>query len=298
MYSHIAANKRKTWILIGTFVAVILALGYAYDAVMGRGAGIGGVGIAGIIAITMGLGSYYKGDRVALWSSGAKEVQKRDAPALYRMVENLAITSGMPVPRVHIIHDPAINAFATGRDPQHASVAVTTGAIERLEPQELEGVLAHELSHVKNYDIRVMTVVIVLAGTIALLSDFLLRAHWFAGNRRDRESGQAGLILLVVGVVLAILAPLAAELIKLAVSRKREYLADADGALLTRYPEGLARALEKIAASNQPMLRANGATAHLFIANPFGARRQRFMHLFSTHPPAEERVRALRGMAM
>lgn len=298
MYSHITANKRKTWALLTLFVAIILALGYAYDVTLGRGAGIGGVGIAGVIAIAMGLASYYGGDRVALWSAGAKLVTKRDHPELVRTVENIAITAGLPIPAIAIIQDPAINAFATGRDPAHASIAVTTGALERLERTELEGVLAHELSHVKNYDIRVMTVVVILAGTIALLSDLLLRAHWFSGNRRDREGGQAGMILLLVGIALAILAPIASELIKLAVSRKREYLADADGALLTRYPEGLARALEKIAAANQPMLRANGATAHLYIANPFGSTRRRLMHLFSTHPPVAERVRALRSMAV
>lgn len=298
MYSHIAANKRKTWALIAVFCVVIVALGYAYDALYGRAGAIGGVGFAGIIAIAMALGSYYSGDRVALWSAGAKPITKRDAPELFRAVENLAITGGLPTPNVYIIPDPAINAFATGRDPQHASIAVTTGALERLERTELEGVIAHELSHVKNYDIRVMTIVVVLVGTIALLSDLLLRAHWFSGDRRHRSEGQLGMILVVVGFVLAILAPIAAELIKLAVSRKREFLADADGALLTRYPEGLARALEKITAANQSMLRANSATAHLFLANPFGRRRKRFMHLFETHPPAQERIRILRSMAV
>ncbi|MDO8462888.1 MAG: M48 family metallopeptidase [bacterium] len=296
MYSHITTNKRKTVLLITLFVIVILALGAVYDRTLGQGAGFGGLAFAGTIAIVMALGSYYSGDRVALWSAGAKEVTKREQPELYRTVENLAIASGLPTPRVHVIHDPAINAFATGRDPAHASIAVTTGALERLERVELEGVLAHELAHVKNYDIRVMTIVIVLVGTIALLSDLLLRAHWFRG-RNERDAGRIGMVLLLVGIALAILAPLIAEIIKLAVSRKREYLADADGALLTRYPEGLARALEKIGAANQPMLRANSATAHLFLANPFGARRKRFVHLFSTHPPIADRVRILRSMA-
>lgn len=297
MYSHITSNKQKTILLMTLFVVVIVGLGYVYDATYGRTNAIGGVGFAGIIAIVMALVSYYRGDRIALWSSGAKEVSKRDAPELYRTIENLAIASGVPTPKVYIIPDPAINAFATGRDPHHASVAVTTGAIERLDRTELEGVMAHELSHVKNYDIRVMTIVVVLVGIIALLSDMLLRMRWFHGDR-DRDRGQMGVILLIAGIALAILAPIAAELIKLAVSRKREYLADASGALLTRHPEGLARALEKIGAANQPMLRANGATAHLFLANPFGSRRAHFMRLFETHPPVAERIRILRSMSI
>ncbi|MBI4142275.1 M48 family metallopeptidase [Candidatus Uhrbacteria bacterium] len=299
MYNAITSNKRKTVVLITVFVAIILALGYAYDAVLGRGSGAGGLVLAMVIALGMTAVSYFAGDRVAIWTSGARAIEKRDHPMLYRIVENLAITAGLPTPRVYLIPDPAINAFATGRDPAHASVAVTTGAIERLANEELEGVIAHELSHIKNYDIRVMTIVIVLVGTIALLSDWLLRMRWYAdGGGRDRRHGQIGPILLIAGIVLAILAPIIAELIKLAVSRRREYLADASGALLTRYPDGLARALEKIAAANQPMLRANTATAHLFLSNPFGGRRAWFTHLFSTHPPIADRIRILKGMAV
>ena len=298
MYNQITANKRRTFILIGAFVLILLLIGYAYDAMLGGGAGAGGVVFAIIVSCGMALLSYYGGDRIALWTSGARGVEKRDQPYLYRIVENLAITAGLQTPKVYIIPDPAVNAFATGRDPAHASVAVTTGAIERLENEELEGVIAHELSHVKNYDIRVMTIVIVLVGTIALLSDWLLRMRWYSGGDRRDRGGQATMVLMLVGIALAIVAPLIAELIKLAVSRRREYLADASGALLTRYPEGLARALEKIAAANQPMLRANTATAHLFLSNPFGSRRRRFMHLFSTHPPVEDRVKALRAMAI
>lgn len=299
MYNQIAANKRRTLLLIALFVAIILVLGYAYDMTLGAGTGAGGLLFAVLISAGMALLSYFGGDRIALWTSGAKPIEKRDHPSLYRTIENLAITAGLPTPKVYIIPDPAINAFATGRDPQHASVAVTTGALERLVNEELEGVLAHELSHIKNYDIRVMTIVIVLVGAIALLSDWLLRMRWYGGSSRDdRRGNQATLVLLVVGLALAIIAPLIAECIKLAVSRRREYLADASGALLTRYPEGLARALEKIAASAQPMLRANTATAHLFLANPFGNTRKRFMHLFSTHPPVEDRVRILRSMAI
>lgn len=298
MYSQITANKRRTVILISVFVLIILALGYVYDLTIGAGAGAGGLIVAAIMVIGMTLLSYYGGGRIALMTSGARAVEKRDQPYLYRIVENLAITAGIQTPKIYIIPDPAVNAFATGRDPAHASIAVTTGAIERLANEELEGVIAHELSHVKNYDIRVMTIVIVLVGTIALLSDWLLRMRWYSGGDRRDRGGQAAMVLALVGIVLAIIAPLIAELIKLAVSRRREYLADASGALLTRYPEGLARALEKIAAANQPMLRANTATAHLFLSNPFGSRRRHFMHLFSTHPPVEERIKALRSMAI
>ncbi|MFH1430296.1 MAG: M48 family metallopeptidase [Candidatus Uhrbacteria bacterium] len=298
MYSHITANKRKTWVLIALFVVIIVVLGFAYDKTLGAGAGYGGVLIASIIAVAMTLTSYYRGDRIALWSSGARLVTKREAPALYRIVENLAITSGLQTPKVYIIQDPAINAFATGRDPTHASIAVTSGAIDRLTNEELEGILAHELAHVRNYDMRVMTIVVVLVGTIAIMSELLIRSHILSSRRDNREGSQFGLILVVVGILLAILAPLAAELIKLAVSRKREFLADADGAMLTRYPEGLAHALEKIAAANQPMLRASTATAHLFIANPFGNRKRRFARLFSTHPPIQDRIRILRSMSI
>jgi heat shock protein HtpX len=296
VYAQITANKRRTWVLIALYALIFLAVGFAYDMSLGYGAGIGGIIVALIIATGMTLISYYHGDKVALSTAGAKIVTKKTHPELVRGVENLAIATGIPTPKIYVIQDPAINAFATGRDPKHASVAVTTGALERLDDHELEGVLAHELSHITNYDIRVMTIVIVLVGTIALLSDILLRVRWHSGSGRSR--GQAGIVLLIVGIVLAILAPIAAEIIKLAVSRRREFLADASGALLTRYPEGLARALEKIAAADQPMLRANSATAHLFLSNPFGRRRKRFSKLFSTHPPVEERIRTLRAMAM
>lgn len=298
MYSQITSNKRRTIVLITTFIVLVLMLGYAYDLLVGPGGGIGGLIFALIVSLGMAAISYYNGDRIALWTSGAKPIEKRDQPYLYRIVENLAITAGLPTPKVYVIADPAINAFATGRDPSHASVAVTTGAIERLANEELEGVIAHELSHIKNYDIRVMTVVIVLVGTIALLSDWMLRMRWYSGDDRRDRGGQAAIVLMLVGIALAIIAPLIAELIKLAVSRRREYLADASGALLTRYPEGLAHALEKIAAANQPMLRANTATAHLFLSNPFGSRRRWFTRLFDTHPPVEERIKALRSMAI
>lgn len=291
MYSQITANKRKTWLLISLFTVVILLLGWVF----GQWYGDAQLGIvaAVIIATVMTLFSYYQGDKVALGVSGAKEITKQQAPELYRTVENLAIASGMPTPRVYIIEDASANAFATGRDPKHASVAVTTGLLKIMDKSELEGVLAHELSHIKNYDIRVMTIVVVLVGVVILLSDWMLRSMWFRGNDRDHKA--AG-VLLLIGLVLAILSPLFAELIKLAVSRSREYLADASGALLTRYPEGLARALEKIATLDRPMKRANHATAHLFLANPFDPHvaKKKFERLFGTHPPIEDRIRRLR----
>lgn len=296
MYKQIDSNKRKTVLLIIIFILVILVLGWVFSEATEFG--YAGLVIAVIIATAMSLLGYYKGDKVALWTAGAKgPIQKQDNAYVYRMVENLCITAGLPLPKIYIIPDPAINAFATGRDPQHSSVAVTQGAIEKLENEELEGVLAHELSHIKNYDIRLMTIVIVLIGIIALLSDFMLRSFFWGGRRRDSRSGQIGVIILIAGIILAILSPLIGRLIQFAISRKREYLADASGALLTRYPEGLARALEKISLENRPMKRANNATAHLYISSPFGKTKKFMAKAFSTHPPVEERIKALRSMA-
>ena len=292
MYSQITANKRKTWFLIVIFTIVIVGLGWT----LGEYTNTGNIGliVAVVFATGMNLIGYFHGDKVALATSGAKSIQKTDNPRLYRMVENLAITAGMQTPKIYLINDPAGNAFATGRDPAHASIAVTTGLMDMLDDQELQGVLSHELSHIKNYDIRVMTIVIVLVGVVLLLSDMLLRSMFWGG--RDSDNKGAG-ILLIIGLVLAILSPLFAELIKLAVSRSREYLADADGALLTRYPEGLARALEKIAGQDRPLKRANHATAHLFLANPFDPHlTKKFEHLFSTHPPIQDRIKKLRNI--
>ncbi|MBI4599243.1 zinc metalloprotease HtpX [Candidatus Uhrbacteria bacterium] len=296
MYSEITANKRKTFGLMAAFILLVLGLGWALGEYFGSPSG--GLIAAGVVAAVMNLIGYFQGDKVALAASGAKPIERRDNPQLYTLVENLAIASGLPTPKVYVIADPSPNAFATGRDPSHASVAVTTGLLEIMDRAELEGVLAHEMSHVKNYDIRVMTIVVVLVGTILLLSDWLLRMTVFGGRRdSEKSSGQLGVILLVIGLVLAILSPLLAELIKLAVSRSREYLADASGSLLTRYPDGLARALEKIAAHDRPLLRANHATAHLFLANPFDPHvTKKFEQLFSTHPPIEERIARLKKM--
>ena len=295
MYKQIDSNKRKTILLIAIFIIFIAGLGWLFGELTELG--YWGLAVAIVISVLMSLFSYYKGDKVALWTAGAKPIQKQDNPYVYRMVENLCITAGLQTPKVYIINDSAPNAFATGRDPKHASVALTTGIIDTLENEELEGVIAHELSHIKNYDIRIMTIVIILVGIIALLANWLLRARLFGfGKRDDRGGGQLGAILMIAGLILAILSPFIAQLIQLAVSRKREFLADADGALLTRYPEGLAGALEKISHYKQPLRRASDATAHLYIINPFAGTKKFAAKLFSTHPPVEKRIKALRGM--
>jgi len=274
------------------FIAIIIGLGYLFDQIYGAG-DYSYVIFAVLISLGMTAISYFQGDKIALYTSGARPIAKEENAYLYRLVENLCITNGGPMPKIYIIEDPAINAFATGRKPDVASIAVTRGALEKLQNEELEGVLAHELSHITNYDIRFMTLVAVLVGSIAILSDIFLRSRWHRGRNRE-GGGQLGAILLIAGVILAILSPIIAELIKLAISRRREYLADASGALITRYPEGLARALEKIAAENQPMAHATQATAHMFISNPFSGRK--ISALFSTHPPVEERIKALRSL--
>lgn len=295
MYKQITYNKRKTAILIAVFVIFFLFLG----AFVGRlyDYGWGGLVLALIISTGMSLFSYYQADKIALWSTGAKSIAKEDNPYLYRIIENLCLASGLPLPKIYLINDPSPNAFATGRDPEHASLAVTTGLLQMLENEELEGVLAHELSHIKNYDIRLMTIVIVLIGAISLISNWTMRASFWSGSRDSNSDrgGNLGGILAILGIILIILSPLIAQLIQLAISRKREFLADADGALLTRYPEGLARALEKISSFKKPMRNANSATAHLFIANPYGSAKK-IGALFSTHPPIEARIKALRAM--
>lgn len=296
-YNQISSNKRRSIVLVVVFMLIIVGLAYVFS--KAYEAGPGALVLAVLFSIGMTLVGYYSGDKVALWTAGAVEVTKEQNPYLVRMVENLSITAGLPMPRVHVMQDEMINAFATGRDPKHASIAVTTGALEKLENEELEGVLAHELSHVGNYDVRFMTLVAVLVGIISLLAQWFIRFNFFGGERRgssDRGGNAAG-ILMIIGIVLSILAPIAATLIQLAVSRKREFLADASGAQLTRFPEGLARALEKIAAQDGRLRTASNATAHLFIANPFGAvHGHGLSKLFSTHPPVEERIKILRGM--
>ncbi len=280
--------------LISLFSVLIVLLGWAFGS--WSGSAEFGIFLAVMISVIMSMIGYFQGDAVALATSGAQMIEKQDNPELYRLVENLAIAAGLPTPKIYIMSDTAINAFATGRDPKHASIAVTSGALHALDKTELEGVLAHELSHIGNYDIRVMTIVVVLVGVILLLSDMMTRSIFFGRGRRDSDdnNNSAGLFL-VIGIVLAILSPIFAQLIKLAVSRQREYLADASGCMLTRYPDGLVRALEKISAQDQPMAKANHATAHMFLANPFDPHvTKKFEQLFSTHPPIEERIARLK----
>lgn len=294
IYSQISSNRWKTWLIVSLFVVFITTLAYVFG--KANGMGFSYAGIALIISGIMSFASYYYSDKMILGMSNAKQIQKKDSPELFRIVENLCIGGGLPMPKVYSIDDSAPNAFATGRDPKHAVVCVTTGILEKLSKSELEGVIAHELSHVKNFDIRLMSIVVILVGVVTLLADFFMRSMWFSG-RRDREDRANGIFLLI-GIVLALLSPLIATLIQLAISRKREFLADASGALLTRYPEGLASALEKIAKDKEPLEVANNATAHLYIANPFKGKNIQnwFSSLFNTHPPIEERIKILRSM--
>jgi len=298
IYDHISANRRRTWLLMFLFVVFVAGVVELIALALGGGyiAGIIVLIVAGLFVAI----SYYSASSLVLSLSQAKEVKHDENPDLYHVVENLCIGSGLPMPKIYIIEDTAPNAFATGRDPRHATVVVTSGLLQKLDKLELEGVIAHELSHIKNYDIRLMTLVVVLVGLVALLADFMLRYTWFGAGRRPsnrgRGEGMAGALILVVAVVAAILAPLAAQIMRFALSRGREYLADASGALLTRYPEGLARALEKIAADKEPLEVANKATAHLYIANPLKGHESWANNLFSTHPPIEERIQRLRAM--
>lgn len=295
--SAISANIWKSYLIVVLFVVFTGTVGYVIGQAMGDTMSIG-IPIF-IFAIIYSFFGYYYSDKMVLATSGAQEIKEKDNPELFHIVENLAIGEGVPMPRVYIINDPSPNAFATGRDPKHAAVAVTTGILERLNKAEMEGVLAHELSHVKNFDTRLLAITAVLVGFIALITDvFMRQLFWNSlGGNNDRERNNNSLFM-IIGIVLAILAPIIASLIQLAVSRKREYLADASGALLTRYPEGLASALEKISKDPRPLKSATNATAHLFIVNPFkGKGFSGFVSgLFSTHPPIEERIKILRSM--
>lgn len=291
-YDFIAANKRKSFLLVAGFIVFVVFLGWAIGQWTGDIAGT--MVIASLVSLAMALGGYFAGDKLALTSAGAAgPITKQQNDYYWNLVENLAITSGTPMPKLYVINDPAINAFATGRDPQHSSIAVTTGALEQLKNEELEGVLAHELSHVRNYDVRLMMLVLVLVNIIVLLSRWL-----FWGNRGRRDNDRnGGNIFAIVGIILLILSPIIAQLVQFAVSRRREFLADASGALLTRYPAGLANALEKIkGASDQRLRSANDATAHLFFTNPFGSAKRNLSGLFQTHPPIEDRIKTLRAM--
>lgn len=291
MYTEVSANKRKTALIMIGFVGFIYLLGWVIAQATGRPGMVSGFAV---FALVYALISYYLSAKIALTLSGAKPIKKADSPELYRIVENLAITGGLPTPRIYIIQDPAPNAFATGRDPAHAVVAVTSGLLEQLDDKELEGVIAHELAHIGNYDIRLMAVVLVLVTIIALVSDLFLRITFWG----DDDDSHANGVFMIVGLVLALISPLIATMMQLAVSRKREYLADASGTLLTRYPEGLARALEKIDAYKGTIKRAETATAHLYIANPLKGKGigAGIAKLFSTHPPIADRISKLRQM--
>ena len=294
IYTHQESNVWRTWILMTVFFIVVIGIGWAFSYILGnQGILLGAV----LFAVLMNFFSYWNSHKLVLMFSGAKEADSREYRELHNLVENLAITAGLPKPGVYIINDPAPNAFATGRNKDHAVVAVTTGLLTILNRTELEGVIAHELSHIGNRDMLVSTIAVILVGFVTLLSDFFLRGIMFGGGGDNRD-GRAQLIIMVLGIALAVLAPFVALLIQLAISRKREFLADASGALLTRYPEGLASALQKIAEAGHPMKRANHATAHLFISNPFGEHghvRGFLNKMFMTHPPVEERIKALVG---
>jgi heat shock protein HtpX len=298
MYEQIARNKWKSAALVLFFVAFIFVLTWVFEQVTGWGKG--GLILALGVSVMMAAGGYFASDKIVLAISRARPVTKEEFPYLYNVVEGLTIAAGIPAPRCYVIEDTAPNAFATGRDPKNAVICVTTGILQKLNRVELEGVVAHEMSHIKNYDVRLQTVVVVMAGVVALLSDWILRSFLWGGGRRrsrnDRGSGGAGAILVVVGLVFALLSPLIATIIQLAVSRKREFLADASAAMLTRYPAGLASALRKISADTEPLEAANKATAHLYIVNPLKDIKGGVNKLFSTHPPIEERIAALERM--
>jgi heat shock protein HtpX len=299
LYTQQGRNVRRTWLLMAVFLVIVIAVGYFISYYYGNPAILI---IAVIFALVMNVSSYWYSDKISLSLAHAVPANREDNVELFQIVENLSITAGLPMPKLYIIPDPAPNAFATGRDKDHASVAVTSGLLGMMDKNELSGVLAHELSHIGNRDILLSTVVVVLVGFISILAYIFTRSMWFGGGRRrggnDRDGGgQLGAILAIVGIVFVILSPIIAQIIQLAISRRRESLADTDSALLTRYPEGLASALEKIEGYGYPMVTANNATAHMYISNPFGAKATSGLaRLFMTHPPTEERIKALREM--
>ncbi|MEK7195295.1 MAG: M48 family metallopeptidase [Patescibacteria group bacterium] len=294
LYTHQDSNIRRTYFLFAGFLIVVIGLGWSFSYIFNNQ---GILFFAVSFSIVSAIVSYFSSDKIALALARARQIEKKDNPYLWNMIENLSITAGLPMPRLYVTSDKQINAFATGRDPEHAAIAVTEGAIARLENEELEGVLAHELSHVGNRDILVSTVAVILAGVVSLLGDFFMRSMFWGGMRRNNNNNRAGGLMVLIGIALSILAPIAALLIQLAISRRREFLADASGALLTRYPEGLAKALEKIGKDAVPMPTARDSTAHLWIDTPFKGKGVSWLHkLFMTHPPVEERVAALRGL--
>lgn len=300
LYTHQAKNIRKTWLLMAVFFGIVIGIGWIFSQIYGNSAILY---IAVGLSIFMNVLSYWFSDKIVLRLHRAQPVELKSHPELYRVLENLTITAGLPMPKFYLIDDPAPNAFATGRDPKHAVVAVTSGLLELLDRSELEGVIAHELSHIGNRDMLVSTIAVVLVGFVAILSDIFLRSFRVHSILGDRDHGRdAGGIIFLIGIILSIVTPIIASLIHLAISRKREFLADASGALLTRYPDGLASALKKISAYSRPMRTATNATAHLFFENPFGADRSEsqktpwLIKIFSTHPPIEERIMALQNI--
>jgi len=290
MYTYQSQNTAKTYILMGLFLVVVCSIGYFF-AQYYRAPEL--LYFAVIFSVIMNISSFWFSDKIALSLTKAVPAKRQDYFDFYTVTENLSIAAGLPMPKIYVIDDSSPNAFATGRDKNHSAVVATTGLLKMMDRKELEGVISHELSHIGNRDILIMSVVVVLVGFISILSDMFLRGMWFGGGRRDdREGGGA---FAIIGIILMILSPLIATLIKLAISRRREFLADASGAMLTRYPEGLASALEKISSYGRPMKNASGATAHLFISNPF-AKNSAVSNLFNTHPPVEERIKILRNM--
>ncbi|MDP1759945.1 MAG: M48 family metallopeptidase [Candidatus Woesebacteria bacterium] len=295
IYTQADSNTRKTWFLLTGFLVFIIAVGWLFSYLLNDSAILY---FAIFLSVFTSFGSYWWSDKIVLAMYRAKPIEKKDNPELYRVVENLCITAGLPLPKIYVLPELQPNAFATGRNAKHAVVAVTQGLLNRLNKSELQGVLAHELSHIGNKDMLLMTVVAILAGVVAMVANIFMRVSFWGRGRSDDRDNRAGAILMLLGVVAAILAPIAATLVQLAISRKREFLADADGALLTRYPEGLALALEKISSDQTPSRIANSATSHLFISSPFKGKQATswFVKLFMTHPPMEERIKALRDM--
>ncbi len=297
LFQQIRSNNFRSFLLVVVFFILVGILGSFFGLYMGNL--YFGLILSGVFALIYSLIVFNSGDSMILKMTGAKPVTKKENPHLYHAIEGLALAAGVPTPKAYIIHDSALNAFATGKDPKHASIVVTSGLLDKMNRQELEGVLAHEMSHVKNYDIRIMMLAVVLVGVVTLISDFMLRSFIFGGGRR-RSSGSGGnaqIIMIIIGLALAILAPLIAYLIKMGISRQREYLADASAAQLTRYPPGLASALEKISKDPDPLVdNANKATAHLFISTPFRKKKGFVTKLFSTHPPIQERIKRLKSM--
>lgn len=295
LYTLAESNIRKTWLYLGCFLGLIIVIGWLVSYFSNDQIFLWAFSLFGVIT---SFTSFWFSDKIVLAMSRARPVEKEDNPELYRLVENLCITAGLPLPKIYVIDSPAPNAFATGRNPRHAVIVVTTGLLDKLERVELEGVISHELSHIGNRDVLLATIVVILVGLIIRMADLFFRARFWGGGRSQDREEKGSSIFMLVGIIFLVLAPIMAQLLRFAISRKREFLADASGALLTRYPEGLARALEKISRAPEPLRVATNATAHLYIVNPFKGRQAQnwLMKLFSTHPPIEERVKALREM--